>query len=696
MNKILIVDDNPTIHEDIRKILCPPKAASILSEVESSLFGAPADEGNDVQFQIDSAFQGQEGLAKVEQALAAGTPYSMAFMDVRMPPGWDGVETIGHIWEKYPELQVVICTAYTDHSWADITRILGRSDNFVILKKPFDDVELLQLAHALTKKWELKRQVQDRMASLDEMVRVRTRELCASEERFQKAFQASSVPMAILRSDNQACVEVNDSFIALTARTRQETVGSSPARLEQLILPQDYERLLPRLQNGGSLRDYSCRVHRNGKEVRDTVISVEPVKLGSEDCLLLALHDVTEQRQLELQLRHSQKMEAIGQLAAGIAHDFNNLLTIIQGHAGIQLSRSGLDQEAAQSFDQVAQAAQRAAALTRQLLAFSRKQVMQRRPLLLNETISGMEPMLLRILGETIALECQCETGLGPVIADEDTIEQVIMNLVVNAHDAMSTGGKLRIAAEPVELDAVAAKRHPDAREGKFVRLSVTDTGSGMDTAVLVRIFEPFFTTKPKDKGTGLGLSTVYGIVKQHEGWVEVESKRNVGSTFSVFLPLSEHAEYVPAEPLPVPEASGSEPAGETILLVEDEAPLRQFIASALAEIGYKVLEAEHGPAAISVWQMAGQSIDLLLTDMIMPNGLTGAALAKQLLEKSSRLHVIYMSGYSPELVENADRLVEGVNFLSKPFDLSHLINAVRNCLKGKLESPLNTACATA
>jgi PAS domain S-box-containing protein len=696
MNKILIVDDNPTIHEDIRKILCPPKVPGILSEVESSLFGAPSDEECNVQFQVDSAFQGLEGYNKVNQALTEGAPYAMAFVDVRMPPGWDGIETIAQIWDKYPDLQVVICTAYTDHSWSDITRILGRSDNFVILKKPFDDVELLQLAHALTKKWELNRQVQDRMAGLDEMVRTRTKELRASEERFQKAFQAVSVPMAILRSENQACVEVNDSFLALTARSRQEIVGASPAKLEQLIDPPDYERLLTRLENGGSVRDYNCRVHRNTNDVRETVISVEPVKLGSDECLLLALHDVTEQRQLELQLRHSQKMEAIGQLAAGIAHDFNNLLTIIQGHASIQLSRTGLDQQAADSFDHVAQAAHRAAALTRQLLAFSRKQVMQRRPLLLNETIARMQPMLLRIIGETITLECRCAPGLGPVVADEDTIEQLVMNLVVNAHDAMSTGGNLRITAEPVELDASAARRHPDARAGKFVRLSVADTGSGMDTTILVRIFEPFFTTKPKDKGTGLGLSTVYGIVKQHEGWVEVESKRNIGSTFSVFLPLCEHPANLPPESLSVAETLGPEPAGETILLVEDEAALREFIASALVEIGYKVLQAGDGPAAINVWHLAAQPIDLLLTDMIMPNGLTGAALAKRLLEKSSRLHVIYMSGYSPELVENADRLVEGVNFLSKPFDVSQLINAVRNCLKGKLASPLNTAGAAA
>jgi len=696
MNKILIIDDNPTIHDDIRKILCPPQSNSRYSELEESLFGAPADAETEALFEVDSAFQGQDGFTRVGQALASGTPYALAFVDVRMPPGWDGIETIRHIWDKYPELQVVICTAYSDHSWADITRILGNSDSLVILKKPFDNMELLQLAHALTKKWELSRQVQDRMARLDETVRARTNELQASEERFYKAFQAASVPMAILRSRTQTCVEVNESFLTLTARQRQEVVGQSPAKLEQLIFPADYERLLQRMLAGGPVRDYSCRVHRNCKELRDTVISVEPFKLGAEECLLLALHDVTEQRQLESQLRQSQKMEAIGQLAAGIAHDFNNLLTIIQGHTSIQQLRSDLDRPMTESLGQVQVAAQRAAALTRQLLAFSRKQVMQRRPLFLNETITRMHPMLLRMIGETISLECQCQPDLPPVSGDENTLEQVVMNLVVNARDATSDGGRLVITTALAERDAAAARRNPDARAGKFVCLSVMDNGSGMSPDTLAHIFEPFFTTKPKGKGTGLGLSIVYGIVKQHEGWVEVESALHVGSTFRVFLPLSDQPVIRPADVPSQPEPLDMKKPRETILLVEDETPLREFMTSSLSKLGYHVLQAEDGPSALNVWERTTRPIDLLLTDMVMPNGFSGAALAKQLLEKSDRLRVLYISGYSTELIENAGRLVEGVNFLPKPFEISLLVRAVRRCLSGEVKAPLDTACVAA
>ena len=694
VNKILIIDDNPTIHEDIRKILCPAEDDAKFSELGKSLFGGAADEEPRTRFQIDSAYQGQEGFDKAQQAIAAGAPYALAFVDVRMPPGWDGIETIRHIWDQYPELQVVICTAYSDHSWADITRILGHSDNLVILKKPFDNMELLQLAHALTKKWELNRQVQERMANLDELVQVRTNELRASEERFHKAFKAMAVPMAILQSKTQSCVEVNDSFLTLIARARQDVMAQAPARLEQLIFPDDYRHLLRRLEAGEPIRDYNCRVRRNCQEARDAVISLEPVKLGAEDCLLLALHDVTEQRQLESQLRQSQKMEAIGQLAAGIAHDFNNILTIIQGYTSIVLSRPRLDPQVFKPLEQVKLSAERAAALTRHLLAFSRKQVMQRRPIFLNETLTRMQPMLLRMIGEVHSLECECAPDLPPVLADENTFEQMVLNLVVNARDAMVDGGKLRIAAQTVELDHQKVQRNPEARPGKFICLSVADNGSGMDAATVTRIFEPFFTTKPKGKGTGLGLSTVYGIVKQHEGWVEVESTLNVGSTFRVFLPVSELPMDAKAELPAGLEMRDPETAHETILLVEDEPSLRQFVAMTLTNQGYQVLQAEDGPSALNAWQRATQPIDLLLTDMIMPNGLTGAALARRLLEKSAQLRVLYTSGYSPELTENADRLVDGVNFLPKPFAVSKLIKTVRRCLVGRAEASLEPVCA--
>ena len=720
MHKILIIDDNPAIHEDVRKILCPAAASnngdSKFLEMQAALFGAPSSsETAKSDFQIDSAFQGQEALGKVEQALSAGEPYALAFVDMRMPPGWDGIETIQHLWEKCPDLQVVICTAFSDHSWSDITRVLGNSDNLVILKKPYDNMELLQLAHALTKKWALNREVHEQMSHLDEMVRARTEQLSkaneqlqaemrqrleieaalrASEERFQKAFQSATVPMAILRAQDQTCVEVNDSLIALAGRPREE-MAKVANDFRQLIHPDDLSQLSQRLRVGQTFRDFYCRIRRNGEDVRDTLVSASQVTLGNEKCLLLALHDVTEQRQLESQLRQAQKMEAIGQLAAGVAHDFNNLLTVILGYTSIQLSRPGHDAKLTSALEQVRLAAERASSLTKHLLAFSRKQVIQRKTLQLNETVARIHPMLLRMLGETITLQYDCQPALPLTFAHENSIEQVIMNLVVNARDAMSDSGTIRIAVQHTVVDAAAAKRNQDARPGDFICLSVADNGCGMNGETLARVFEPFFTTKPKGKGTGLGLSTVYGIVKQHEGWVEVDSHPNVGSTFRVYLPVN--------QPLPelatVATKQDTQFIGKaqgTILVVEDEDPLREFMTLTLSERGYNVLEAGDGPTALQVWQKAPQPIDLLLTDMMMPNGISGAELARRLLGQSGQLRVLYTSGYSTELIENGDQLVEGTNFLPKPFDNKHLLTAVRRCFDGKMQGPLNRIAATA
>ena len=717
MHKILIIDDTPTIHEDIRKILCPAKGNDQFLDLQASLFGAPSSQQEQSQFQIDSAFQGQEGLEKVERSLADGAGYALAFVDMRMPPGWDGLETIRHLWEKCPELQVVICTAFSDHSWADITKILGHSDNLVILKKPFDNMELLQLAHALTKKWALNREVQERVVNLDEMVRARTEQLSkandqlqaemrqrldietalrASEERFQKAFQSASVPMAILRAQNQTCVEVNDSFAALAGRSREEILTRTADGFGQLVHPDDHPLLLLQLRENKPVRDFSCRIRRTGDEVRDTLISAGPVTMGNEKCWLLALHDITEQRQLESQLRQAQKMEAIGQLAAGVAHDFNNLLTVILGYTSIQLCRPNLDGKLTHALEQVQLAAERASALTKHLLAFSRKQVIQRRIMGLNETVKHVHPMLLRMLGETIKLECDCQADLPPTFAHENSIEQIIMNLLVNARDAMPEGGKIRIATQLVNVDAAAAKQNPDARAGQFICLSVADTGCGMDSSTLTHVFEPFFTTKPKGKGTGLGLSTVYGIAKQHEGWVEVESERGVGSTFRVFLPLSCEKPATTADAAKPAEPPTAEKAAGTILLVEDEDPLREFMTLTLTARGYNVLQAGDGPSALQVWQQARQPIDLLLTDMMMPNGISGAELARRLLGQSDQLRVLYTSGYSTELIGNADQLQEGTNFLPKPFDNTRLLKAVRRCFDGEVKAPLNRVCVTA
>ncbi len=388
--------------------------------------------------------------------------------------------------------------------------------------------------------------------------------------------------------------------------------------------------------------------------------------------------DATERLSLEAQLRHAQKLESIGQLAAGVAHDFNNILTIIQGHSDRLLAQCDGDERITEPLQQVSAAASRASSLTRQLLMFSRKQVMQPKVLELNAVLGNMGKMLHRLLGEDIALELKCLPLPLAVEADAGMIEQIIMNLAVNSRDAMPKGGQLLITTTLVEADEGYAQQHAEARLGSFVCLSVTDTGCGMDTETQGRIFEPFFTTKEVGKGTGLGLATVYGIAKQHQGWIEVTSQVGLGTTFQVFLPRSGKT----------PEPSSESPATleivhghrETILLVEDEPMLRELARIILNDYDYQVLEAASGVEALKVWDAHQGQVDLLLTDMVMPEGMNGRELAEKLKMRKPALKVIYTSGYSAEVM-GADSGQRNIRFLQKPYPPPQLAQAVRECL---------------
>ena len=382
---------------------------------------------------------------------------------------------------------------------------------------------------------------------------------------------------------------------------------------------------------------------------------------------------------LEGQLRQSQKMESVGQLAAGVAHDFNNMLTIIQGHSSALLAKPSLPPEMLDPVQAVFFASERAAGLTRQLLMFSRKNVMQSRLLDLRETVGNMTKLLGRLLGETVTLEFQAPAGLPSAQGDPGMIEQVVMNLAVNARDAMPRGGTLTIGIEPMAIDAAYAERRPDARSGDFLRLRVADTGTGMDSATLGRIFEPFFTTKEVGKGTGLGLATVYGIVKQHEGWIEVSSEPGKGTTFDVFFPANEQ----PVAPAKKESAPNAPLTGgtETIFVVEDEAILREMARDILKDCGYHLLEASTGKEALDVWRESAGKIDLVLTDMVMPDGISGVDLAERLLADRPDLKIIFTSGYTSTEI-NAELLSRSqARFLQKPYSVTTLVRAVRDCL---------------
>ena len=397
-----------------------------------------------------------------------------------------------------------------------------------------------------------------------------------------------------------------------------------------------------------------------------------------ERALARALRYAIEKKSSEVRLRQAQKMEAIGQLSAGVAHDFNNILTVIQGHANLLVLEPGAGAETvAESAKEIVAAAERAATLTRQLLTFSRQQVMLAKPLDLNEAVGNIAKMLRRILGEDVRLELQLSSDLSKVEADVGMMEQVILNLAVNARDAMPSGGKMTVRTSMVDVTPEETKRHADAYAGSFVCLAVSDTGCGMSQQVMARIFEPFFTTKDVGKGTGLGLATTLTIVQQHRGWIEVHSRIGAGTTFEVFLPISTLQPATTPPAAAIIRAQGT----ETILLVEDEGAVRMLVSRLLVREGYRVIEAGSGVEALAIWEEHGSSVDLLLTDMIMPEGMTGRELAKRLETLKPALKVIYTSGYSEDFVSGEFSLKAGVNFLQKPYPPDSLRRIVRACL---------------
>lgn len=399
--------------------------------------------------------------------------------------------------------------------------------------------------------------------------------------------------------------------------------------------------------------------------------------------------DITARLNLEQQLLQSQKMESIGQLAAGVAHDFNNMLTIIQGHTSKLLLNPGLSPAVQDATLAVYGAAERAAGLTRQLLMFSRKNIMQPKPLNLREVVANLNKMLGRLLGETISLEFDCPEEPPAVYGDAGMIEQILMNLAVNAHDAMPKGGSLAIRLDECWVGPEYLEQHPDARIGHFVRLEVTDTGCGMPSKIRARIFEPFFTTKEPGKGTGLGLATVFGIVKQHAGWIEVASEVSQGTTFTIFFPASDEMPAPKSEttapPAPM-EARGS----ETVLVVEDELVLREMARDFLKDSGYRILEASSGRQALQVWGKYHSEIDLLLTDMKMPEGISGMELAEKMVGEQPNLRVIFTSGYSDDIVSPAILERNNAEFLPKPYSYADLTRLVRKSLNSKTAAVAN------
>jgi two-component system, cell cycle sensor histidine kinase and response regulator CckA len=498
-----------------------------------------------------------------------------------------------------------------------------------------------------------------------------------SEARYRSLVQSSVY--GIYRSSMEGrFLDVNPALVAMLGYGSAEEILLLDPEKDVFANAEEHARLIEEFRRTGRLDGIEMNWKRKDSSIITVRISGRAVSSADEpaDVLEAIAEDITDRRVLEDQLRQAQKMEAVGRLAGGVAHDFNNLLMVISGYTEVILSQLDLQHPVHEKAVAIQQAADRATTLTRQLLAFSRKQLLELKVVDVNAIVSDMERLLRPLIGENVELITKLSPTAGHTRADAGQLEQVLMNLVVNAKDAMAGGGKLTIETQNLAVDEGQRRGPTFIRPGAYVLLSVADTGTGMDKETQSRIFEPFFTTKEMGKGTGLGLSTVYGIVKQSGGYVMVQSEEGHGSTFQIYLPRAESAAESHSAPAPRAALGGT----ETVLLVEDEESVRQLVRETLVSRGYKVVEAEDGEAGLAAATKYDGIIHLVITDVVMP-GMGGRELVKHLALTRPETRVLYLSGYTEDAIVSEGTIESGTAFLQKPFTLHNLSRKVREVL---------------
>jgi two-component system cell cycle sensor histidine kinase/response regulator CckA len=504
-----------------------------------------------------------------------------------------------------------------------------------------------------------------------------------AEERLRKLSHAvEQSPALVVITDKAGNVEyVNPKFTQVSAYQLEDVLGKNPRIWKSGETSQEeYQKLWTTITAGGEWHGEFLNRTKDGEVYRaSAALSAIRDATGNITHFLSVAEDVTARRSMEEQYRQAQKMEGIGQLASGVAHDFNNILAVIQMQAGLLKEGHNLSPEHDALADDIGHAVERAAALTRQLLLFSRKEVLRAQDLDLNQSIESVLKMLRRTIGEAVQMKLNLAAEPMWLHADPGMMDQVLLNLCVNARDAMPAGGQLVIETSGVVFDAEAASQTANMRPGSFVCLTVSDTGCGIPSESFSKIFEPFFTTKEVGKGTGLGLSTVFGIIEQHHGWINVYSEVGHGTTVRICLPRLPQRS---GRKSPEPSLTAMPGGNETILLVEDEPAVRNVTIRALTRLGYQVLDASNAFEALAVWKAHRDEIQLVLTDMVMPGGMNGIQLGAELLKDRPTLKVIYASGYSADVAGADFPLMDGVNFLTKPYDRARLAQTVRAMLE--------------
>jgi PAS domain S-box-containing protein len=511
--------------------------------------------------------------------------------------------------------------------------------------------------------------------------RKRVEQAAREREEYFKALIEQAMDIIIVLDVDGAIHYASPSAFRVLGVAREDFVGRS---LLHLVHPEDADATLRVFAEGLATktdgRPFELRLRcQDGTyrvfEAVSRYLLDDPVVRG----VVINAWDVTERQSLERQLVQAQKMEAVGRLAGGVAHDFNNILTAILGYSGLLLEGLPTLSPLRPDLEEIRKAAERAAGLTRQLLAFSRNQALELRVLDVNALVADMDKLLRRLLGEDIDIVTKLDSGVGPIRGDSGQLEQVVVNLAVNSRDAMPAGGRLTIETRNIELDDAYARAHAPVKPGPYVMLAVSDTGEGMTPEVLSHVFEPFFTTKPPGKGTGLGLATVYGIVTQSGGYVWCYSEPGQGTTIKVYLPRID----APLDGVPTRDVARPTHGNETILVVEDEAPLRVLTRRLLAKRGYTVLEAPNADAALAVARDFAGPVHLLLTDVVLP-GVSGRQLADDLLPRRSEMKVLFMSGYTDEAVIHRGVLAANMAFIHKPFSSDGLAAKVRDVLDAR------------
>jgi two-component system cell cycle sensor histidine kinase/response regulator CckA len=623
-------------------------------------------------FVLQTAGSGEEALAIIAQQ-----PPDLILLDIMMP-GLDGYQVVDAIKSNLAtkNIPVIIITAIDDRT-ARMRGLSAGAEDF--LTKPVDRAELCVRVRNLVRLKAYGDYHDKYSHMLEAEVGLRAADLVESERLYRSTFDAAPVGIVHVGLDGQ-WLRANQRLCDLLGYSHKELqrTGREQMRLEEV--PGEAEAL--RQMAAGTLDRHVLderryRRHDGSYMLARVNMSVHRDVDGRAQYFITVIEDITERRTLEAQLRQTSKMDAIGQLASGVAHDFNNLLTVILGFAELVNADGAMSTQHEKDLSEIVKAAKRAAGLTKQLLAFSRQQVLHATPLDVNVLITDMTGMLGRLIGEHIEVTLSLAADLSLALADRGQLEQVVMNLVVNARDAMPGGGSVTIETKDVELEN-SAFHEETILQGQYVMLAVTDSGSGMSKETQRRVFEPFFTTKEKGKGTGLGLSTTYGIVKQSKGYIWVYSELDRGTTFKVYLPRSNDGARLPA--LGPAVAAAVKLACETVLLVEDEPGVRHLSKRILDSAGYHVLEASNGDDAERVFAKHHDSIDLVVTDVIMP-GCGGLELLNRLQVRVPTLRVLYMSGYTEQSAAQKTGIDRGLPFVQKPFTAAEFVRHVRDAL---------------